>query len=138
MIPFLAAERAGRETDVPIPARCAMVQFYHDTPSDFREVWIEVGTGKITHEKLLKGKHSYVDSTEMQAAEESCLASNEVQEAICMLQLPEAAVVCVEPWTYGTDGMNDMAERVIMVSVSEIAQYISSPLQSCEQGLGRS
>ncbi|KKA17738.1 Amine oxidase [Rasamsonia emersonii CBS 393.64] len=31
-----------------------------------------------------------------------------------MLKLPENATVCIESWTYGTDGMNDMAERIIM------------------------
>ncbi|GIJ83684.1 hypothetical protein Asppvi_002514 [Aspergillus pseudoviridinutans] len=50
----------------------------------------------------------------MQAAENACIASAEVQEAIRLLELPEEAVVCIEPWTYGTEGMNDMSERIIM------------------------
>ncbi|KAL1985482.1 hypothetical protein VTN96DRAFT_7812 [Rasamsonia emersonii] len=50
----------------------------------------------------------------MQAAEQACLAAPEVKEAISMLKLPENATVCIESWTYGTDGMNDMAERIIM------------------------
>lgn len=115
LVPFLVAERSGR-TDMPVPMRCALVQFYRGTPADFREAQVDLGTGEITGQKQLTGKHSYVDSTEMQAAEDACLAAPEVQEAIRMLELPEGAVVCVEAWTYGTDGMNDMAERIIMVS----------------------
>lgn len=113
MIPFLEAEHAGR-TAKP-PARTARVQFYRDAATDFREALVELDTGKIVDEQTLPGRHSYIDSTEMQAAEQACLAAPEVQEAISMLKLPENATVCIEPWTYGTDGMNDMAERIIMV-----------------------
>lgn len=114
MIPYLEAERSGKR-DVTAPKRTAFVQFYKNTTADFREVHIELDTGKITKEKDLAGRHSYVDTEEMQAAEDACIASTEVQEAIRLLELPEEAVVCIEPWTYGTDGMNDMSERIIMV-----------------------
>ncbi|OJJ49956.1 hypothetical protein ASPZODRAFT_1074802 [Penicilliopsis zonata CBS 506.65] len=113
MIPFLEAERSGKPS-TPTPSRSALIQFYRGKPTDFREVWIELESGKITKEKILSGKHSYVDSTEMQAAEKACMAAGEVQKVIRMLELPEEAVVCIEPWSYGTDGMNDIAERIIM------------------------
>jgi primary-amine oxidase len=114
MIPYLEAERSGKR-DVSAPKRSAFVQFYKNTTADFREVHLELGTGNITKEKDLAGRHSYVDTDEMQAAEDACIASAEVQEAIRLLELPEEAAVCIEPWTYGTDGMNDMSERIIMV-----------------------
>ncbi|GFF39116.1 copper amine oxidase 1 [Aspergillus udagawae] len=113
MIPYLEAERSGKR-DVTAPKRSAFVQFYKNTTADFREVHLELGTGNITKEKDLAGRHSYVDTDEMQAAEDACIASAEVQEAIRLLELPEEAAVCIEPWTYGTDGMNDMSERIIM------------------------
>lgn len=115
MIPFLEAERAGR-TDVSAPPRTALVQLYKNVATNFREVRIELGTGTVVEKRDLVGRHSYVDFSEMQAAEQACLAAREVQDAIRMLELPEDAVVCIEPWTYGTDGMNDMKERrIIMV-----------------------
>jgi primary-amine oxidase len=116
MVPFLEAEHTGRT--VKPPPRTARVQFYRDVATDFREALIELSTGKIVDEQTLLGKHSYVDSTEMQAAEQACLAAPEVKEAIRMLKLPDNATVCIEPWTYGTDGLNDMTERIIMVGIS--------------------
>lgn len=118
MTPFLEAERSGRVLDVSAPARCALVQFFHGSPKDFREARLDLGTGQILKEDKLEGRHSYVDSTEMEAAEAACLESPEVQNAIQMLELPDGATVCIEPWTYGTDGMNDMSERIIMVCMS--------------------
>ncbi|KAF9886316.1 hypothetical protein FE257_011575 [Aspergillus nanangensis] len=113
MIPFLDAEHTGKPS-ISSPKRTAFIQFYRGTAADFREVELELHTGIIRREKKLEGKHSYLDTTESQATEKACLNSPEVKEAIRMLELPDDAVVCVEPWTYGTDGMNDMAERIIM------------------------
>lgn len=53
----------------------------------------------------------------MQKAEIACLANPHVQEEIKALDLPENGVVCVEAWTYGTDGIEDMAQRIIMVGL---------------------
>jgi primary-amine oxidase len=64
---FLEAEHQGRTAQPP--ARTAKVQFYRDVATDFHEVRIELTTGEITRQRPLPGRHSYVDSTEMQAAE---------------------------------------------------------------------
>lgn len=50
----------------------------------------------------------------MQGSEAACLADPRVQKEIRALHLPEEAVVCVEPWAYGTDGMHDMTKRIVM------------------------
>ena len=50
----------------------------------------------------------------------ACLEDARVQEEIAALKLPEGATVVVEPWTYGTDGMNDMSKLVTMVLCSHI------------------
>lgn len=114
MVPFLEAEHAGKP-GVSTSERSAFIQFYRGSSKNFYQVHLELRTGKVNAEKKLEGKHSYVDTDEMQATEDACIAAPEVQEAIRMLQLPDEAEVCIEPWTYGTDGMNDMAERIIMV-----------------------
>jgi primary-amine oxidase len=116
MIPYLDAEHASKPTTPP-PPRIALVQFYLDTSSDFREARLDVTSGRCLEEVKLAGKHSYLDTELMTAAETSCLADPDVQEAIKALELPEGAVVCVEPWTYGTDGMHDMSRRIIMVCI---------------------
>jgi len=46
---------------------------------------------------------------------QACLEDPRVKEALVALKLPDGATVVVEPWTYGTDGMNDMSKLVTMV-----------------------
>lgn len=113
MIPFLEAEHQGRSAQPP--ARQAQVQFHTDARPDLMEAIVELSTGRIVELQALPGRHSYVDATEMDAAERACLDAPEVKEALRKLNLPENATVCIEPWTYGTDGLNDMSERIIMV-----------------------
>ncbi|KAJ5832084.1 hypothetical protein N7474_000395 [Penicillium riverlandense] len=117
MIPFLSAEHAGKASDTNAikPARIALIHFNRGGGvSNLCEVRVNLDTQTIVHEKSLGGRHSFQDTTEMQAMEKACLASSKVQDALRLLQLPEGAVVRVECWTYGTDGMNDMRERIIM------------------------
>ena len=53
----------------------------------------------------------------MEQVAEACLADKRVQEEIGKLQLPDRATVVVEPWAYGTDGLNDMSRRLSQVSL---------------------
>ncbi|KAH8692697.1 copper amine oxidase [Talaromyces proteolyticus] len=140
MVPFLEAEHQGI-IDQP-PPRCARVQFYQDVAAQFYEALVELETAKILRQEHLPGRHSYVDSTEMEAAERACLNAAEVQDVIRKLGLPEGATVCIEPWTYGTDGMNDMAERIIMcyfymrLSEHGDANHYAYPLDICVEMSG--
>ncbi|PGH18130.1 hypothetical protein AJ79_00758 [Helicocarpus griseus UAMH5409] len=142
MIPYLQAERLAVSSSkppavVPRPRRIAHVQFYLGDSSDFREVRVDLGSGERLEESKLEGKHSYLDETLMQACEKACLADQGVREAIELLELPEGAVVCVEPWTYGTDGMRDMSRRLIMcylymrLSSHGDANHYAYPLDLC-------
>lgn len=55
------------------------------------------------------------------------------------MHLPEEAVVCVEPWAYGTDGMHDMAKRIVMcyfylrLSSHRDANHHAYPLDLCAE-----
>ncbi|KAK2737735.1 hypothetical protein FQN55_000950 [Onygenales sp. PD_40] len=145
MIPFLEAERSQTKHAVhppppppPPPPRVALVQFYLGDSSDFREVRVDLGNGMRFDEAHLKGKHSYIDEQLMQEAEVACLADKGVQDAVAQLELPGDAVVCVEPWTYGTDGMHDMAERRLVmcylymrIGNHEDANHYAYPLDLC-------
>jgi len=116
LVPYLEAENSSKPLPPP-PARVALVQWYLDTIASFWEGRIDLERKKVMEKENLVGKHSYTDGVEMQESELACLADPRVQAEIKAMELPEDAVVCVEPWTYGTDGANDMALRRIMVSL---------------------
>ena len=80
------------------------------------ELYVDLDNDKVVRKQHVEGKHTYIDSAYMQAVEASCLANERVQAEIRTLDLPEGATVVVEAWAYATDGMNDMTERVTMVS----------------------
>ena len=112
MIPFLDAEHGGKETP-KAPARAAKVQAYVNKA--FSEFKIDLDQQAVLGEESLHSRHSHIDADYMRKAELACMANPRVKEQIAALKLPEGATVVVEPWTYGTDGMNDMAERMTMV-----------------------
>jgi len=117
MMDFLSPEHAGKATE-QVPARIATVQAFlgpRDS-SHFYELKVDLADGRIIQEQQLLGRHSHVDANDLQKCEAACLADPRVQEAIKAMELPENAITCVEPWTYGTDGMNDMKDKITMVT----------------------
>jgi primary-amine oxidase len=114
MIPYLEAENTSGLL-LP-PTRCALVQYYLDSIASFWEGKVNLDTQAMVSKENLVGKHSYTDAVEMQESEKACLADPRVQDEIKSMELPEDAVVCIEPWTYAPDGMEDMTKRRIMVS----------------------
>lgn len=115
MIPYLAAENASKALPQP-PARRAQIQFYLNSISSFWEAEVNFQTKQIVNEENLVGRHSYTDDVEMQESEIACLKDERVKKEIAAMELPDDAVVCVEPWTYSPDGTADMSLRRIMVS----------------------
>jgi primary-amine oxidase len=117
MIPFLDNEHAGRATE-QAPVRCARVEVVirlSEEQNGLFELSVDLDNNKIIAKQHHHGKHSYIDTTFMQQVEAACLANAEVQEQICVLDLPEGSSVVVEPWAYATDGENDMSKRLSMV-----------------------
>jgi Cu2+-containing amine oxidase len=74
--------------------------------------------GSVIKKEYLVGKHPYIDSAYMQAAEKACRADPRIEAEIQKLKLPDGAQVVVEPWAYATDGMNDVSERTTMVRLA--------------------
>ena len=100
------------------PTRCARVDITAKLATgenELHELLIDLGEGSVLGHKVMRGKHSYVDSAYMQEVEAACMADHKVQDEIRKLDLPPGASVVVEPWTYATDGQNDMSKRVTMV-----------------------
>jgi primary-amine oxidase len=133
LAPYLSAENASKSLPSP-PARVALVQWYLDDISKFWEGTVDLDSQNIRSKERLVGKHSYTDGAEMQESEIACLADERVQDEIKAMDLPEDAVVCVEPWTYGTDGANDMAVRRIMVCSSVVSLIFPRRPESFDLG----
>lgn len=103
------------------PARTARVQIItpeNDKTQALQELIVDLDKNIVVKKIPLKGKHSYIDPEFMQAVEKVCLADKQVQAEIAKLNLPVGSTVCVEPWAYATDGMNDMTQRVSMVGTA--------------------
>ncbi|KAI3573520.1 copper amine oxidase [Fusarium oxysporum f. sp. albedinis] len=141
MIQYLDREHRKQPGLVP-PARMARVQLIiHEGrgPGQLHELSVNLEEGSIATRGLLKGKHSYIDSAYMQEVEKACRADGRVQAEIKKLELPPAASVCIEPWAYATDGMNDMSERTTMcwfymrLLDHPDANYYAYPLDLCAE-----
>ncbi|KAK5275008.1 hypothetical protein LTR99_004281 [Exophiala xenobiotica] len=115
MIPFLEAEHGGQQP-TSIPARLARVETFlgPKDSSHYYQLKVDVNSGNIVDQKQLIGCHPHVDADDMQMVERECLNDPEVQSAIKAMQLPDGAIVKIEPWTYATDGMNDMSQKITM------------------------
>lgn len=92
----------------------------------FYELKVNVVSGDVVHKELLRGCHPHVDASDMRVAEKACLDDPGVQAAIRDMQLPEDAVVKIEPWTYATDGTNDMKQKITMVRGAQCLNISSS------------
>ncbi|EXJ94286.1 primary-amine oxidase [Capronia coronata CBS 617.96] len=143
MIRFLEAE-SDKTVPQVTPARVGMVQVFLG-PRDsehFFQLKIDVVSGKVLEQEQLRGCHPHVDASDMQKIERACLDDPGVQAAIKELQLPEGALVKIEPWTYATDGMNDMSQKITMcyfymqLSSHPDANHYAYPLDLCVEMSG--
>lgn len=113
LVPYLQAEHGSQPR--PMVPRKAFCQYYLDDRQQFHQLEIDITTKALSNQEALIGRHSYTDAEEGVKAEAGCLADPQVQVAIKQLELPENAVIVVEPWTYAPDGLEDMSQRIIMV-----------------------
>ncbi|KIX04344.1 uncharacterized protein Z518_05212 [Rhinocladiella mackenziei CBS 650.93] len=143
MIAFLDAEHD--EGTLPTsPSRIALVQMFLG-PRDgehFYQLKVNVDSGAIAQKEQLLGCHPHVDAEDMKNIERACLNDPGVQAAVKDMQLPDGAVVKIEPWTYATDGMNDMSQKITMcyfymqlISHSD-ANHYAYPLDLCVEMSG--
>lgn len=119
MVPFLEQVHNG-ESAPKRPARVARVQVVlpgDSSANPFIELLVDLEDSTILKKEHLIGKHPYIDSDYMKAAEKACMSDPKVQEEIAHLQLPDGATVVVESWAYATDGTKDMSQRTTMVSI---------------------
>jgi primary-amine oxidase len=117
LVTYLEAEHRG-DCTLPRIGRCARVEVLLKNKKGANELFeliVAIDSNDVIKQKHLEGKHSYIDSAYMKEVEEACLADPRVQAEIKTLELPEGAIVIVEPWAYATDGSSDMSRRISMV-----------------------
>lgn len=121
MVPFL--EQVYKGNCAPKrPARVARVQVVlpgGSSANEFIELLVDLEDATIIEKEHLIGRHPYIDSDYMKAAEKACMSDPNVQEEIARLQLPDGATVVVESWAYATDGTKDTSQRTTMVNTSD-------------------
>jgi hypothetical protein len=142
MIAFLDHLHNGSTAEAARPARQARVQVIASpAPREAHQLFeliVDLDEQSVVKLENLKGKHSYIDSSYMGDVEKACLADERVQAEIQTLRLPPEAVVCVEAWAYATDGMNEMTERITMVSTlsSNLDIYMYMPILTTSLSVG--
>ncbi|KAK3372105.1 copper amine oxidase [Podospora didyma] len=135
MIAFLDLEHGESKEEINPPARTAEVHAYVDKA--FCEFRVNLVEQAVESKEILQGRHSHIDGDYMRKVELACLTSPLVQEQSKGLNLPERAIMVVELWTYGTDGLNNKSERVTMcwfymrLSPDPDSNYYACPLDLC-------
>lgn len=116
MVSYLEQERMGQVAEPPTRyARVEVSIKKNPRGTQLFELIVDLDNNSVVKKQHVEGKHSYIDTNFMKAVEEACLADEKVQAEIKTLDIPDGAIVVVEPWAYATDGMNDMTDRVTMV-----------------------
>ncbi|KAI4134427.1 MAG: hypothetical protein LQ347_001528 [Umbilicaria vellea] len=106
LVPYLEAEHHGRR--VPKIDRKAFVCYYIRNTDKFHEAVINLTHSEVeNHVRLGPNIHSPGDGPEILLVEKIALADKGVQAEIAKLQLPEGTVVIIDPWIYGSDGIDD-------------------------------
>ena len=127
MLPFLENEHRSLPNTTR-PARISRVQVVLRSDkgkNQLIELLVDLDSKRVIKNEHLVGRHSYIDADYMRLVESACLADPKVQDEVKKLKLPANSTVIVEPWAYGTDGMNDMSERMSMVRKDQIVHPVS-------------
>ncbi|KAK3337812.1 copper amine oxidase [Cercophora scortea] len=133
MVAYLDSEHGIDHRSSTTLRRISKVQAYVDKV--LHEFSIDLDHQTVLSDEIHRGRHSHIDPDFMRRVELACMAHPCVRHEIELLRLPQGATVVVEPWTYGTDGMNEMSRLVTMcwfymrLSSDADANYYAYPLQ---------
>ncbi|MCJ1475057.1 hypothetical protein MMC13_003717 [Lambiella insularis] len=106
LAPYLDAKHLGYPTH-PIDRR-AFVNYYIRNTDKFHEAVINLTQGRVErHVRLSQNQHSPSDNNEVVLIEQAALEDENVKAEIAKLQLPEGTVLIIDPWIYGSDGIDD-------------------------------
>ncbi|KAK4198848.1 putative copper amine oxidase [Triangularia verruculosa] len=134
LVPWLAAERAG-EKPAPLDRKSFIVYTFRGT-HNVHEAVVNLTTGKVEfNAKLGPFQHPNSDMSELEEVEKAVLEIPEVKAEIEKLGLPEGAVVVMDPWIYGADGLKegkfDDDKRIMQCNLYLRDPNNSSEVDSC-------
>ncbi|CAK3900730.1 related to peroxisomal amine oxidase (copper-containing) [Lecanosticta acicola] len=130
-LPYLEAEFHGRSGDGGGEShhidRKVFVTYYLRKTNKFHEAVVNLTQQAVEYNvRLGANLHAPGDGEEISAMEKIALEDEGVQAALAELKLPEGAKVVVDPWIYGSDGIDD-DERLW-----QCFMYLRDPLNSDE------
>ncbi|OMP85109.1 Copper amine oxidase 1 [Diplodia seriata] len=106
VVPYLEAEHSGAPR--PNIRRKAFVNYYIRNTNKYHEAIVDLGAGSVERNvRLGPNVHANGDGDEIVAIEKTALEDAGVQAEIAKLQLPKGTVVVIDPWIYGSDGVDD-------------------------------
>ncbi|KAK7700571.1 hypothetical protein SLS57_012052 [Botryosphaeria dothidea] len=106
VIPYLDAEHSGAPR--PSIRRKAFINYYIRNTNKYHEAIVDLTAGVLEKNvRLGPNVHANGDGDEIVAIEKVALEDPGVQAEIAKLQLPKGTVVVIDPWIYGSDGVND-------------------------------
>ncbi|KAK4665014.1 uncharacterized protein QC763_509740 [Podospora pseudopauciseta] len=131
LAPWLAAERAG-EKPAPLERKSFIVYTLRGT-HNVHEAVVNLTTQKVEfNAKLGPFEHPNSDMAELEEVEKAVLEIPEVKAEIEKLGLPEGAVVVMDPWIYGADGIKE-AKFFDDKRVMQCNLYLRDPKNSSEE-----
>ncbi|KXT11403.1 hypothetical protein AC579_226 [Pseudocercospora musae] len=106
MLPYLEADFAG--DDLPHIDRKVFVTYYLRQTNKFHEAVVNLSTQHVEYNlRLGPNMHAPGDGEEIFAMERIAVADEGVQAELAKLNLPEGTKIVVDPWIYGSDGIDD-------------------------------
>ncbi|EME42464.1 hypothetical protein DOTSEDRAFT_73331 [Dothistroma septosporum NZE10] len=106
VVPYLEAEFSGHDL-LPIE-RKVFVTYYLRATNKFHEAVVNLTSQNVEYNvRLGKNDHAPFDGEEIVAVERIALEDEGVQAELAKLKLPEGSKVVIDPWIYGSDGVED-------------------------------
>ncbi|KAJ5108251.1 copper amine oxidase [Penicillium angulare] len=104
---YLEAEHAGNAMR-PIVERRSILAYYEKGGDTLYEAIVNLTTGSVTsNTKLHESIHGPADLDEVAAVEALVRNDASVQEALKKINIKDTSLVVIEPWVYGSDGIQD-------------------------------
>ncbi|CAN6597418.1 hypothetical protein TRVA0_001S04236 [Trichomonascus vanleenenianus] len=116
MVPYLAAEKAGRP--IPPPPRIAHCIYYVMEEKQGNELWININEQKVVrYQSIAKGQHPPIDFYEAGRICEIFFKSEEFKAALQRCNLDHITSSCVEVdgWMYGCDDPVEVPRLMMML-----------------------
>ncbi len=110
VIPYLDAEHKG--SALPVVPRTAYILYVTVNTHKTFEAVIDFASRKlISNTEIPEDCHAAADTSELYEIEKIALSSQEVQKELERLKLPPESIVACDPWTYGSDGDDDVTRK---------------------------